>query len=377
MIMRSEWGADSVPPREPPQYSAVHMALVHHTVNANNYGPEDSAGIVLGIARYHRDSNGWNDIGYNFLVDRYGQIFEGRAGGIDQAVVGAQAQGWNSSSTGIACIGDFSSVTNTPEGMNALAQLIGWKLSVHGIPAEGAVTLTSIGGAENKYPSGTQVTFQRIGGHRDGCNTACPGNGLYGQLPALRVAAAQYTGTGLSIGTVKEVRGLEPVDVSGALRFQDGSSAAGLPIALEFQAIGAYYEPMASVVTAADGTWRTTVTFPESGRVRAIFPGDAARGRLESLPQRVTVLAKLSVKVARRRFRFGRSFTIRGTAEPADYVRVVLQRRGRRRWLRERHRVLRVRKGKFKMKLKPRSRGKYRLVVQVGRVKRRRSLRIY
>jgi len=377
MIMRPEWGADAVPPREPPQYSAVHMALVHHTVNANDYGPEDSAGIVLGIARYHRDTHGWNDIGYNFLVDKYGQIFEGRAGGIDQAVVGAQAQGWNSTSTGIACIGDFTSVANTPEGMNALAQLIGWKLSVHGVPVQGTVTLTSIGGGENKYPAGTPVTFQRIGGHRDGCNTACPGNGLYGQLAALRVAAAQYAGTGLSIGTLKEIRGLVPVDISGALRFQDGSSAAGLPIALEFQAVGAYYEPFANVVTAADGTWRTTVTFPESGRVRAIFAGDAARGRLESLPQRVTVLAKLSVKVARRQFRFGKSFTVRGTAEPADTVRVVLQRRGRRRWVRERSRVLRVRKGNFKVKLRPRSRGRYRLVVQAGRVKRRRSLRIF
>ena len=73
---------------------------MHHTVNANDYGPEDSAAIVLGIARYHRDHNGWNDIGYNFLVDQYGQIFEGRAGGIDLAIVGAQAQGFNSVSTG-------------------------------------------------------------------------------------------------------------------------------------------------------------------------------------------------------------------------------------------------------------------------------------
>ena len=74
----------------------MQLAFVHHTVNANDYTPEHSAAIVLGIAKYHRDYNGWNDIGYNFLVDQYGQIFEGRAGGIDQAIVGAQAQGFNS-----------------------------------------------------------------------------------------------------------------------------------------------------------------------------------------------------------------------------------------------------------------------------------------
>ena len=85
VITRTEWGGDSVPPRADPEYGAVQLAFVHHTVTANDYAPEDSAAIVLGIARYHRNSNGWNDIGYNFLVDKYGQVFEGRAGGIDVA----------------------------------------------------------------------------------------------------------------------------------------------------------------------------------------------------------------------------------------------------------------------------------------------------
>ena len=116
IITRSAWGGDSVPPREAPLYGDVQLAFVHHTVTANDYAPEDSAGIVLGIARYHRNSNGWNDIGYNFLVDKYGQIFEGRAGGIDQPIVGAQAQGWNSHSTGISCIGTFTSVAGDARG---------------------------------------------------------------------------------------------------------------------------------------------------------------------------------------------------------------------------------------------------------------------
>src|SRR5918996_209751 len=128
--------ASRVRPTTPP-YGAVKLAFVHHTVTATDYGPEDSAAMVLGICRYHRNSNGWNDIGYQFLVDRYGRIFEGRAGGIDQAVVGAQAQGWNSTSTGIACLGDFTAIAQSPEGMDALARLIGWKLTVHGVPTEG------------------------------------------------------------------------------------------------------------------------------------------------------------------------------------------------------------------------------------------------
>ena len=183
-----------MPPRSAPVYGEVQVAFVHHTVSSNDYGPEDSAGIVLGIARYHRDSNRWNDIGYNFLVDQYGQVFEGRAGGIDQAVVGAQAQGYNSVSTGIACIGTFTSVPQPEPGMDALARLIGWKLSLHAAPTQGTVVVTSRGGSSNRYPNGAPVTLERISGHRDGDSTSCPGEILYTQLPDLRARAARYSG---------------------------------------------------------------------------------------------------------------------------------------------------------------------------------------
>ena len=84
IVTREEWGADACPPRATPAYGEVKLAFVHHTVTASEYTPEQSAAMVLGICRYHRNSNGWNDIGYQFVVDKYGQIFEGRAGGIDR-----------------------------------------------------------------------------------------------------------------------------------------------------------------------------------------------------------------------------------------------------------------------------------------------------
>ena len=104
---------------------------------------------MLGICRYHRNSNGWNDIGYNFLVDKYGTIYEGRAGGVDQPIVGAQAQGFNPSSTGIANIGTFEDVPQSNEALDAMARLIRWKLPLHGAPT-GTVTVTSAGGASNR-----------------------------------------------------------------------------------------------------------------------------------------------------------------------------------------------------------------------------------
>ncbi len=381
IIPRSAWGAEAVPPREPPLYGQVQLAFVHHTVTANEYGPEDSAAIVLGIARYHRNSNGWNDIGYNFLVDKYGQVFEGREGGIEAAVVGAQAQGYNSVSTGIACLGDFSYIAQTPVAMDALARLIGWKLSIHDVPTQGEVTVTSAGGASNRYPVGAQVTFPRISGHRDGNRTSCPGTVLYGQLDELRSSAARFAGplAGLSLNTLMRLRGLRSVNVSGYLRFPDGASAAGARVDIEYVprgASGAAFGPLATAVCDVNGGYRAKVEFPSSGTVQAIFRGDGTHAPMASPPRKVTVLAELTAQLGRRRMRLGRRVRLVGTAEPASFVRVKTQRRIPRRWIRERVKMIGVRDGAFHASIKPRARGSYRIVAQVGKTRRRLYVRV-
>ena len=271
IITRTEWGGEPlVPPRSAPEPGQVQAASVHHTVKlSDDDGPEESAGIVLGIARYHRDSNGWNDIGYNFLVDQYGQVFEGRAGGIDQAVIGAQAQGYNSASTGIATIGTFTSVPYAEAGMDALARLIGWKLSLHAVPTQGQVVVTSRGGSANRYPSGTPVTLERICAHRDGDSTSRPGNALYAQLPDLRARAARYSGplAGITVRAATRRIRTRPVQLSGELRFPDGSSPAGAPLQIQFAVPGATFAHVADAVCGPDGSWAATV--PLTNRLAA------------------------------------------------------------------------------------------------------------
>jgi hypothetical protein len=222
------------------------------------------------------------------------------------------------------------------------------------------------------------VTFERISGHRDGNATSCPGDVLYSQLEDLRTAAARFAGpvSGLTVYAARRIRGLRPLDVSGYLRFPDGSSAAGLPLTVEYAAAGSGWTPVGSTFCHPDGSWRATVELPASGRVRAVFAGDGVRPQQISLPRRVSVLARLSIGVDDTRLARGQAVTVTGTATPAERVSLVLERRVGRRWVRERRRSLAVREGAFRVRLRPRGRGKYRVTARVGSVRRRRILRV-
>ncbi|WP_456826066.1 peptidoglycan recognition protein family protein [Cellulomonas sp. P5_E12] len=216
IITRAEWGADESLRTCTPDYSSTGFvsAAVHHTDSANDYSPADVPRILNGILAFHTrpesaGGRGWCDIGYNFLVDRFGRVFEGRGGSIDTTVIGVHTGGFNSRTIGIAAIGTFTTTGPSAELLEALSQLIAWRFSTFGIRAGDTVQMVSGGGA-SKYPDGTVVSFPTIYGHRDAQLTACPGQSLYDSLPAIRGRVAQLVNDTVGVsprGTIDQVRG--------------------------------------------------------------------------------------------------------------------------------------------------------------------------
>jgi hypothetical protein len=193
IIPRLSWGADESIRRHPPVYAKkLVVAFVHHTAGTNDYTRAESAAIVRGIELYHVEGNGWWDIGYNFLVDRYGQVFEGRYGGVDRNVVGAHTMGFNSGAVGVAVLGDYGSVRISAAVTRSLEQLLAWRLDLAHI--DPLSTLTYRSGGNPRFPAGTPVLLRAISGHRDAYFTDCPGNALYAQLPAIAKAVAALGG---------------------------------------------------------------------------------------------------------------------------------------------------------------------------------------
>jgi hypothetical protein len=189
IVTRAGWHADESIRRAPPYYAdAIHLAIVHHTAGSNAYTKAQAASIVRAIELYHVQGNGWNDIGYNFLVDKYGQIFEGRYGGMTRPVVGAHAQGFNSGSFGVSVIGDYSSTGLTPAARAALVSLISWRLDLAHVDPLSSVVRISAGNPG--HPAGQALTLRAISAHRDVYPTSCPGSSLYSLLPALRTEVA-------------------------------------------------------------------------------------------------------------------------------------------------------------------------------------------
>ncbi|MGQ0464879.1 MAG: peptidoglycan recognition protein family protein [Sporichthyaceae bacterium] len=213
---RADWRADERL-REAPKYTgSIRAAFVHHTSETNYYTPAQVPKIIRGIYAFHTKGRGWSDIGYNFLVDKWGRVWEGRYGGVGRQVRGAHTGGFNVETVGIAVLGNFNNQRPKAATMEALARLINWKLDradgFFGPSTRGY--FVSQGGGTSRYKKGREAAFRRISGHRDAGRTSCPGEYLYDALPKLRkrVAALQKKGT-VEYGRTRTLVGTGPAAV--------------------------------------------------------------------------------------------------------------------------------------------------------------------
>ncbi len=183
IFTRAQWGADERL-RDPGSlhYGSVSAGFVHHTATSNGYSRADVPGIMRSIYAYHTQSRGWSDIGYNFLVDRFGQIWEGRYGGVDRPVVGAHTLGYNDYAFAMSAIGNYDLTGPSEAMLQAYGALFAWKLGLAGVDASST---------RQRVGSGY---FQAVNGHRDAGQTACPGRYLYAKLPQIRTLAAAAQG---------------------------------------------------------------------------------------------------------------------------------------------------------------------------------------
>jgi flagellar hook assembly protein FlgD len=207
IVTRSQWGADESWRSGTPDVAPVKMAFVHHTDSGNDYSAAEAPAIVRAVYGYHTRSLHWSDVGYNFLVDRFGVIYEGRYGGVTRGVIGAQTLGFNTGSTGVSVIGTFTSANPPSAAVTSLERLLEWKLDVHHVDPLGTGTLTC--GYGQKFKTGQRVTFPAIAGHRDANYTDCPGGRLYAQMPNVRKVVAR-TGQPKIYGFIAEELAISP-----------------------------------------------------------------------------------------------------------------------------------------------------------------------
>ena len=185
LYTRADWGANNDWRNGEPVYMRrLKQIHVHHTATGNSYSKADVPGIIRGMYRYHTKTLGWFDIGYNFLVDRFGRSWVGRSGGPKRLVRGAHTLGFNQVSVGIAMIGNLENRKPWGRAVKKLRRLAAWKLDKYDRKAVGKVWVRSTG--SDKYREGKMVHLPAIDGHRDTNDTACPGQRLYDRLPGIR-----------------------------------------------------------------------------------------------------------------------------------------------------------------------------------------------
>ena len=255
IVTREQWGAapatcewDAAP--------ALKGGVVHHTVNANDYATVDQAmQAIRNDQAFHQEGNGWCDIGYNFLVDKWGNIYEGADGSLESALIGAHTGGFNTGTVGVAMVGTYTSVAPSTAQLDAVAEIIAYRLARYGVDPAGSATFTAASKtAGGRFEAGQSVVLPKVFGHRDTHQTECPGALAYGKLSYVQGRAAQYfqelrssvqriaganryaTSAAISAATFEP--GVEVAYVANGLAFPDALSggpaaaASGAPVLL-------------------------------------------------------------------------------------------------------------------------------------------------
>ncbi|PNG18284.1 peptidoglycan recognition protein family protein, partial [Streptomyces cahuitamycinicus] len=195
VVPRAHWLGDAARAQPRPRYDdRVAAVFVHHTDSPNGYDCADAPRIIRDLYTGQTGTRDWDDIGYNFVVDRCGTIYEGRAGGVERAVTGAHTQGFNHRTAGIAALGTFTEGMPVPRPLiRAIAALSAWKLGLTGTDPRADVRLVSSNGL-SRYAAGSTAQLPALAGHNDGYMTSCPGAALHARLPEIRQLAARLQG---------------------------------------------------------------------------------------------------------------------------------------------------------------------------------------
>lgn len=267
---RAQWGADeSIRDPSSLHYGEVQAGFVHHTVTGNTYSRADVPAIIRSIYAYHVLTRGWSDIGYNFLIDKYGRIWEGRYGGVDRPVVGAHTLNYNDYAFAAAALGNFEEATPSAAMLQAYGALYAWKLGLHGVRPD-----------DTRQQVGDRV-FAAINGHRDAAATACPGWRLYDRLPTIRDEATNVQADWSS--RERDTDLISTPDPDLLVRRADTGEVVIVPTGglLDFGArevLADGFRGMTAVVATPDvtGDGRADIVARAADGVTRVYPGTAA-----------------------------------------------------------------------------------------------------
>ena len=267
IVSRAEWGADETWRDPVPKMGTTLLAgIVHHTASTNNYTPGEAPAQMRNLYAYFTKSLNYADMGYNFLVDKYGTIYEGRSGctygaaNCDSAtmpVQGAHTAGLNANTFGVSAIGNYDVLApeNPAAMVESISSLMAWKLAPYGLdPNANAYILSTDTSGSSKYSAGQTAITQVISGHRDVGKTACPGRYLYPYLADVRARVTALL--------VPEIRNL---NVTPTLL----NAAEISPVSV-------------NAIIPAEATWNVEVKNAESGTVvRAVTGTQISSGPME------------------------------------------------------------------------------------------------